>query len=61
MVGDPADSIMLYCKNEKIDLVVMNANNKGWLKRTIMGSVTDEVLRKSSVPVLVIRPDRKKK
>ena len=61
MIGDPADSIKQCCKDEKIDLVVMNANNRGWLKRTIMGSVTDEVLRSSTVPVLVLRADRKKK
>ena len=59
MVGDPADSIKQCCKEEKIDLIVMNANNKSWLKRVIMGSVTDEVLRTSTVPVLVLRPKRR--
>ena len=58
MVGDPADSIKQCCQEEKIDLIVMNANNRGWLKRAIMGSVTDEILRTSSVPVLVLRPKR---
>jgi nucleotide-binding universal stress UspA family protein len=59
MVGDPADSIKQCCQEEKIDLIIMNANNRGWLKRAIMGSVTDEILRTSSVPVLVLRPKRK--
>lgn len=59
MVGDPADSIKQCCQEEKIDLIVMNANNRGWLKRAIMGSVTDEILRTSSVPVLVLRPKNK--
>ncbi|MBN2240240.1 MAG: universal stress protein [Dehalococcoidales bacterium] len=59
MVGDPADSIKACCKKEKIDLVVMNTHGKGWLKRAIMGSVTDEILRTSKVPVLVIRPTGK--
>jgi nucleotide-binding universal stress UspA family protein len=59
MVGDPADSIKQCCQEEKIDLIVMNANNRGWLKRAIMGSVTDEILRTSSVPVLVLRSKRK--
>ena len=59
MVGDPADSIKKCCKEEKIDLIVMNANNRSWIKRVIMGSVTDEVLRTSSVPVLVLRPKRR--
>ncbi|UCD08719.1 MAG: universal stress protein [Dehalococcoidales bacterium] len=59
MVGDPADSIKQCCTEENIDLIVMNANNRGWLKRAIMGSVTDEILRTSSVPVLVLRPKKK--
>jgi nucleotide-binding universal stress UspA family protein len=59
MVGDPADSIKQCCQEENIDLIVMNANNRGWLKRAIMGSVTDEILRTSSVPVLVLRPKSK--
>ena len=59
MVGDPADSIKQCCAEEKIDLIIMNANNRGWLKRAIMGSVTDEILRTSSVPVLVLRPKKK--
>lgn len=59
MVGDPADSIKQCCEEEKIDLIVMNANNKGWLKRAIMGSVTDEIIRTSSVPVLILRPKKK--
>lgn len=59
MVGDPADSIIQCCKEEKIDLVIMYANNRGWLKRAIMGSVTDEILRTSSIPVLVLRQKKK--
>ena len=59
MIGDPAGSIKQCCQEENIDLVVMNANNRGWLKRAIMGSVTDEILRTSSVPVLVLRSGRK--
>ncbi len=60
MVGDPVDSIKKCCEEEKVDLIVMNANNRGWLKRTFMGSVTDKILRTSSIPVVVLRPDSKK-
>jgi len=59
MVGDPADSIKQCCEEENIDLIVMNANSRGWLKRAIMGSVTDEILRTSSVPLLVLRSKNK--
>jgi len=60
MVGDPAESIKTCAGKEKIDLIVMNTNGKGWLKRAIMGSVTDDILRTSKTPVLVIRPQGKK-
>jgi nucleotide-binding universal stress UspA family protein len=59
MTGDPADSIIACCRDEAIDLVVMSAKNKGWWRRTILGSVTDEVLKSAGIPVLVIRPGRK--
>ena len=55
MVGDPADSIKECCKKEKVNLIIMTSHGKGWFKRAIMGSVTDEILRTSKVPVLVIR------
>jgi nucleotide-binding universal stress UspA family protein len=32
------------------------SHGRGWFKRAIMGSVADEILRGSSVPVLIIRP-----
>lgn len=60
MTGDPAASILKCCSDEKIDMVVMSAKNKGWLKRTILGSVTDEVLKSAGIPVLVVSPQKKK-
>jgi nucleotide-binding universal stress UspA family protein len=60
MTGDAGDSIITCCKKEDIDLVVMSAHNKGWLKRALVGSVTDYVLRSSEIPVLVLRKKRKR-
>jgi nucleotide-binding universal stress UspA family protein len=34
---------------------VMMSHGRGWFKRAIMGSVADEILQHSSVPVLIIR------
>jgi nucleotide-binding universal stress UspA family protein len=55
-VGLPADSIMEVCQKEKIDLVVMTTHGRSGLKRALMGSVADKVIRESGHPVLVIRP-----
>ena len=56
VTGDPFDSIMKYCKKEHIDLVVMTTHGKSGLKRAILGSVADKVVRDARVPALVIRP-----
>jgi len=55
-VGTPVKSILDYCRKEKIDLVVMTTSGKSGLKRALMGSVADEVVRSPGFPVLVIRP-----
>ncbi|MFC1988127.1 universal stress protein, partial [Chloroflexota bacterium] len=56
IMGDTAESIMELCKKEHITLVVVMTHGKGGIKRAIMGSVADKVIRHSEVPVLVIRP-----
>ena len=61
VVGDPAQSIIMdFAQKEHIDLVVMSTYGKSGLKRAIMGSVADAVIRESGKPVLVIRPRTKK-
>lgn len=55
IVGDPSSSIMLFSKKEHIDLIVMTTHGKSGLKRAILGSVADTVIRESGKPVLVIR------
>jgi len=52
----PAQSILKFSKKEKIDLVVMTTHGKSELKRALVGSVADEVIRTSGKPVLVIKP-----
>lgn len=60
IVGDPAQSIMEFSKKEHMDLVVMTTHGKSGLKRAVMGSVADTVIRESGKPVLVVRPRTKK-
>jgi nucleotide-binding universal stress UspA family protein len=38
------------------DLVVMTTHGRGAISRFWLGSVTDELIRRSTVPVLVVRP-----
>jgi nucleotide-binding universal stress UspA family protein len=56
LIGDIAHSIMEFSEKENIDLVVMTTHGKSGLRRAVMGSVADVVIRESGKPVLVIRP-----
>ena len=54
-IGTPAKSIMEMAQAQQASLIVMMSHGRGWVKRAIMGSVADEILSHSSVPVLIIR------
>lgn len=41
---------------ESVNLIAMGTHGRGGLKRWIMGSVADRVVREAAIPVLVIRP-----
>ncbi|MEG0371908.1 MAG: universal stress protein [Clostridium sp.] len=49
-----ATDILETITNKKIDLVVMTKTSKGFFDEVIIGSVTSGILKKSSVPVMVI-------
>ena len=42
--------------SETIDLIAIATHGHGGLKRLLLGSVTDKVVRGASTPVLVYRP-----
>ncbi len=54
--GDPATEILKTIESEGIDLVIMGTHGRKGLERTIFGSVAENVVKKSPVPVLVINP-----
>ncbi len=56
VIGDPAKSIMGFSKETGVELIVMTTSGKSGLKRAIMGSVADQVIRESGIPVLAVRP-----
>jgi len=56
-VGDPAESIIEFSQKDHVDMVIMTTHGKSRLKRAIMGSVADAVIRESGKPVLVVRPE----
>jgi nucleotide-binding universal stress UspA family protein len=61
VIGDPAQSIIAFSQEEHVDLIVMSTHGKSGLKRAIMGSVADAVIRESGKPVLIISPQSRSK
>ncbi|WP_439025428.1 universal stress protein [Haloarchaeobius sp. DT45] len=53
--GDPAPTIVEYAERYDYDLVVMPTHARQNLSRYLLGSVTEKVVRLSSVPVLTAR------
>ena len=58
ILGAPAQSIIDFSRRTGIDLIVMTTHGKSGVKRTLLGSVSDEIVRESRLPVLTIRPQR---
>ena len=48
--------ITSYAQEHNVDLIVMSTHGRGGLSRLVFGSVTEEVIRETPCPVLVIRP-----
>lgn len=53
--GDAADSILAAAEAEGADLIVMGTRSRGAVGR-FLGSVSAQVLRRATIPVLVVRP-----
>ena len=55
--GEPGFDIVRYAHNKKnkIDLVVIGARGRGLAKELFLGSVSNYVLRKSKLPVLIVK------
>ena len=52
--GAADENIIAYTKEHGIDLVVISTHGYGGIRRLILGSVTDRVIRSCEVPVLVV-------
>lgn len=53
-VGKPAQVLLEHVKVQGVDLVVMRTHGHGTLERFFLGSMTETMIRKSGVPVLVL-------
>lgn len=53
--GDPGYTIVKYAKDKKFDIIVIGARGRGSIKEIFFGSVSNYVLHKANVPVLIIK------
>ena len=56
--GVPAAEIIACARDRGVDLIAISTHGRSGLGRLIFGSVADEVLRKSGLPILLIKPER---
>lgn len=53
--GYPGEEIIRYMKEHQIDLIVMGTHGRRGINRVVLGSIAEEIVRRSEVPVLTIR------
>ena len=58
--GDCAESILISAKDLHVDIIVMGSHSRKWLENIVMGSVTEKVLRHTTVPLFIV-PTKKHK
>jgi nucleotide-binding universal stress UspA family protein len=53
--GEAVDAISAAAEEENADLIVVGANDKGFLERLMTGSVSEDLAREAPRPVLIVR------
>jgi nucleotide-binding universal stress UspA family protein len=55
--GDPAEEIIRYAHQKKIDLIIMGTHTRKGISKVVWGSVSERVIKGVRVPVMVISPN----
>src|SRR5512138_1786254 len=45
--GDPVEELLGFAEKEEIDVIIIGSTGKGFLKRKVLGSVSDRVVRRA--------------
>lgn len=53
--GDPQSDVIDFVKQNKFDLIVIGSRGLGGIKEAFLGSVSNAIVHKSHVPVLVVK------
>ena len=52
--GKPSEEIIKCIEKNNIDIVIMGTTKKTGLSKFLIGSVSEDVLRKSKIPVMIV-------
>lgn len=53
--GKPADAILELARNQSIDLIVLTTKGRSGLKRALIGSTAEQIMRDAPCPVMSVR------
>lgn len=54
--GPVPDALETYASRNEVDLIVISSHGRGGITRLSFGSVTDSLIRHTTIPVLVVKP-----
>jgi nucleotide-binding universal stress UspA family protein len=54
--GPVPEALDRYASRNKVDLIVMSSHGRGGIARLSLGSVTDSLIRRTTIPVLIVKP-----
>lgn len=57
--GDVAQAIVEYAEREGVDLIALATHGRSGFKHMVLGSVTEDAVRRSKVPVMVLPRPKK--
>ncbi|MBT4126511.1 MAG: universal stress protein [Chloroflexi bacterium] len=56
-IGKPEEEILKVAEEENVDVITMSTHRESLIARGVLGSVTDRVVTRSTIPVLAVRPE----
>jgi len=57
--GEFAEMILATAKELHVDTIVLGTHSRRWLEEVLLGSVTEKVLRHTTIPVFIVPTKRK--
>jgi nucleotide-binding universal stress UspA family protein len=55
-MGDPSSEVLRVAKRKRVNLIVLATHGRKGLRRLVLGSVAERVVREAPCPVLTVKP-----